>query len=159
MTGEITQKVLASRFYVSVVGQESPISDVGQIFTWKWKVNDTIPVGAEISLNVEVTTSAQTEAVNGDQTIDIKVVDSASDPDSGEDGDSDVTAPSYTISPVVSDPNPQVGDTFTVSAVVTADQADAGLAAVDAVLNYDETLVKPVSSSATWLTTVRKYCS
>ena len=88
----------------------------------------------------------QTTKVASTDTFDIKIVDSTSDP-GGE-----TESPSYTISPVVTDTAKQVGDTFTVSAVVTADQADAGLAAVDAVLNYDKNLVKPVSSSTATLT-------
>ena len=79
-------------------------------------------------------------------TVSIEITDSTSDPGS------ETESPSYIISPVVTDTAKQVGDTFTVSAVVTADQADAGLAAVDAVLNYDKNLVKPVSSSTATLT-------
>ena len=148
MPNTITTTIYATRLYVSAVDVENPISDVGRIFTWTVKVNETVPVGAEISLKADVTTSVQTEQVYSDQTINIKIVDSTSDP-----GDGETESPSYTISPVVTDTAKQVGDTFTVSAVVTADQADAGLAAVDAVLNYDKNLVKPVSSTAGAITT------
>lgn len=79
--------------------------------------------------------------------VSLNITDSTSDP-----GDGETESPSYTISPVVTDTAKHVGETFTVSAVVTADQADAGLAAVDAMLNYDEDLVKPVGASTVTLT-------
>lgn len=65
---------------------------------------------------------------------------------------SEKTDPAYTITPVVSDTAKYVGDTFDVKVNVSADQADAGLSAADAFLNYDKTLVRPTAVSTQTLT-------
>ncbi len=88
-------------------------------------------------LSIEKVASNEQNTVEGVGPLIIEVEKTSSD--------DPAPAASYTVAPKAAQTEAHVGDNFTVDVAVSADQADAGLAAVDAVLDYDSTLVKPIS--------------
>ena len=91
------------------------------------------------AVSLMINTSQTTDGIHFDE-IPIEITNNPTD-------DQTPTETTYTVSAKPSVTSAYVGDTFNVDVVASADQA-ADLAAVDAVLNYDKDLVKPIGATA-----------
>lgn len=108
---------------------------------------------ATVTVKIKDTAAEQSRFLDGDLTINTDSYDAVVYFDdipisiTNNPTDPTPTEATYTVSAKPSVTSAYVGDTFNVDVVASADQA-ADLAAVDAVLNYDKDLVKPIGATA-----------
>jgi len=139
----------SGNFYYFVAN--GTVTGDGVIFTFNIKVNENADLGQLINVNaVNVPALSNGMIIAGGSqycpTATPGTITVTGGGSGGDDEGGDTNTSAYTISPVSGITSLDVDGTFNVNVVATAADAGATLAAIDAVLEYDSTLVQATTA-------------